>query len=83
MNRAASVAPKMPGQRWQVVLYLDNNSANPVIECSFKNAGTIVMNTRATVARTAPGVRQGLVISARRSTCSSIAPPATWSRRKA
>jgi hypothetical protein len=56
----------VPGQRWQVVLYLDNNSANPVdpvIECSFKNAGNIVMNTRATVARTAPSIRQGLVIS--------------------
>src|SRR5215475_11885699 len=56
----------VPGQRWQVVMYLDNNSANPVdpvIECSFKNAGNIVMNTRATVARTAPSIRQGLVIS--------------------
>jgi len=84
MNRAASVAPKMPGQRWQVVLYLDNNSANPVdpvIECSFKNAGTIVVNTRATVARTAAGVRQGLVISGPkidvfvdRATCNVVSP---------
>jgi len=55
----------VPGQRWQVVMYLDNNSAspvNPVIECGFKNAGNMVMNTRATVAQTAPSVRQGLVI---------------------
>lgn len=55
----------VPGQRWQVVMYLDNNSANPVdpvIECSFLNAGNMVMNTRATVAQTAPSVRQGLVV---------------------
>lgn len=55
----------MPGQRWQVVMYLDNNSANPVnpvIECAFKNAGKMVMNTQATVAQTGPSVRQGLVI---------------------
>jgi hypothetical protein len=37
-----------------VVLYLDDsaNPVDPVIECSFQNAGNIVMNT----------VRQGLVI---------------------
>jgi hypothetical protein len=55
----------MPGHRWQVVMYLDNNSAkpvDPVIECAFKNAGKMVMNTRATVAQTGPSVRQGLVI---------------------
>jgi hypothetical protein len=55
----------VPGQRWQVVMYLDNNSGNPVdpvIECRFLNAGNTVMRTRATVAQTAPSVRQGLVI---------------------
>lgn len=55
----------VPGKRWQVVMYLDNNSGNPVdpiIECRFLNGGTTVMTTRATVARTAPSVRQGLVI---------------------
>lgn len=55
----------VPGKRWQVVMYLDNNSANPVdpvIECRFLNGGNTVMTTRATVARTAPSVRQGLVI---------------------
>lgn len=53
------------GQRWQVVMYLDNNSGNPVnpvIECRFLNGGNTVMRTRATVAQTAPSVRQGLVI---------------------
>jgi hypothetical protein len=55
----------MAGQRWQVVMYLDNNSGNPVnpvIECHFLNAGNTVMRTRATVATTGAGVRQGLVI---------------------
>ncbi len=55
----------VPGQRWQIVMYLDNNSANavdPVIECRFLNGGNTVMTTRALVARTGPGVRQGLVI---------------------
>lgn len=55
----------VPGQRWQVVLYLDNNSANPVdpvIECHFRNGSIDVMTTRAAVARTAPSVRQGLVV---------------------
>ena len=55
----------VPGQRWQAVLYLDNNSANPVdpvIECRFTNAGKAVMETRALVQTTAPSVRQGLAI---------------------
>jgi hypothetical protein len=55
----------VPGQRWQVVMYLDNNSANsvdPVIECRFLNGGNTVMRTRATVAQTGPSVRQGLAI---------------------
>jgi hypothetical protein len=55
----------VPGQRWQAVLYLDNNSdkaVTPVIECRFTNGGRPVWNTRATVQQTAPSVRQGLVI---------------------
>lgn len=55
----------VPGQNWQVVLYLDNNSgkpADPVIECRFSNAGNTVMETRAIVEQMAPGVRQGLLI---------------------
>jgi hypothetical protein len=55
----------VPGQRWQAILYLDNNSANPVepvIDCHFTNGGKAVMDTRATVQQTAPSVRQGLVI---------------------
>ena len=55
----------VPGQRWQAVLYLDNNSGkpvDPVIECRFANGGNPVMDTRAMVQQTAPSVRQGLVI---------------------
>ena len=55
----------VPGVRWQAVLYLDNNSANPVdpvIECRFTNGGNTVMDTRALVQTTAPSVRQGLAI---------------------
>lgn len=55
----------VPGQRWQAVLYLDNNSANPVepvIDCRFTNGNNVVMTTRALVQRTGAGVRQGLVI---------------------
>lgn len=74
----------VPGGRWQVVMYLDNNSANtidPVIECRFLNSGKSVMTTRATVARTAPSARQGLLIYGPRvdvfvdsSSCNIIAP---------
>jgi hypothetical protein len=55
----------VPGQRWQVAMYLDNNSGNavnPVIECRFTNGGRPVWSTRATVQTTGPGVRQGLAI---------------------
>ena len=55
----------VPGQRWQAIMYLDNNSGNPVdpvIECRFTNGGNPVMETRALVQTTAPSVRQGLVI---------------------
>ena len=55
----------VPGQRWQAVLYLNNNSGNsvePVIECRFTNGGTAVMTTHALVQPTGASVRQGLAI---------------------
>jgi hypothetical protein len=55
----------VPGQRWQAVLYLDNNSANavePVIDCRFSNGNNLVMTTRALVQPTGAGVRQGLTV---------------------
>jgi hypothetical protein len=55
----------IPAQRWQVVMYLNNNSGNainPVVDCNFTNAGKPVTNTRATVSTIGPGVRAGIVV---------------------
>ncbi|MBI2741342.1 MAG: hypothetical protein HYX38_33005 [Rhodospirillales bacterium] len=55
----------IPGQRWQVVMYLNNNSGNtinPVVDCNFTNAGKPVTNTRAQVTQIGPGVRAGIVV---------------------
>lgn len=74
----------VPGQRWQVVLYLDNNSGNavsPVVECDFTNSGKPVMDTRAIADPIGPGVRQGLLIYGpkvevfvNRATCRVVSP---------
>ena len=55
----------IPSQRWQVVLYLNNNSAatiNPVIECQFTNAGAPVELARANLPPIGGGQRVGLTI---------------------
>jgi hypothetical protein len=55
----------VPGKRWQVVLYLDNNSAGvvvPVINCRFTNAGNLVEQTHALVPAVGPGIRVGMTI---------------------
>ena len=55
----------VPGQRWQVVLYLNNNSGRtivPLIHCSFTNAGKPVEQTRVLVPAVGPGVRVGLTV---------------------
>ena len=55
----------VPAQRWQVVLYLNNNSANvvnPVVNCRFTNAGNSVEDTRAVLPPTGPGVRVGFIV---------------------
>jgi hypothetical protein len=74
----------VPGQRWQVVLYLDNNSGNavsPVVACDFTNSGKPVMDTRAIADPIGPGVRQGLLIYGpkvedfvNRATCRVVSP---------
>jgi len=54
-----------PGQRWQVVTYLSNNSNNPVdpvVECRFTNGANLVTHTRAAVSRIGPGVRAGIAV---------------------
>ncbi len=55
----------IPGLRWQVVLYLNNNSAgtiSPVIDCRFNNSGNLVEATRANLPPVGPGQRVGLTI---------------------
>lgn len=55
----------IPGQRWQVVMYLNNNSGNtinPVVDCNFTNAGKPVTNTRAQVSPMGAGVRAGIAV---------------------
>lgn len=55
----------VPGKRWQVVLYLDNNSAGtivPVINCRFSNAGKLVEETHALVPAVGAGLRVAMVI---------------------
>jgi hypothetical protein len=54
-----------PGQRWQLAMYINNNSANavePVLECRFDNHGQPVTLTRAMVSAIGPGVRAGIVV---------------------
>jgi hypothetical protein len=55
----------VPGKRWQVVLYLDNNSAGslvPMINCRFTNAGKLVEQTHVLVPAVGPGLRVGMTI---------------------
>ncbi|MBL6617404.1 MAG: hypothetical protein ISP49_15085 [Reyranella sp.] len=55
----------VPGQRWQLVGYLNNNSGNavsPTLDCQFTNAGKPVTTTRATVSTLGPGVRAGVAV---------------------
>jgi hypothetical protein len=55
----------VPGKRWQIVLYLDNNSARtvvPLLRCSFTNAGKPVEETRVLVPAVGGGVRVGLTV---------------------
>ncbi len=55
----------VPGKRWQVVLYVNNNSAGtlaPMIDCRFTNAGKLVEETRVLLPGIGAGVRGGLTI---------------------
>lgn len=63
MDNASLVA--VPARRWQVVLYVSNNSAGtlaPMIDCRFTNAGKLVEETRALLPGIAAGVRGGVTI---------------------
>jgi hypothetical protein len=55
----------VPAKRWQVVLYVNNNSAGtlaPMIDCRFTNAGKLVEDTRVLMPAIGPGVRGGATI---------------------
>lgn len=55
----------VPGQRWQVVLYLNNNSDRtivPLLHCQFSNAGRPVEETRVLMPAVGGGVRVGLTV---------------------
>jgi hypothetical protein len=65
VNLGGATLSAIAGKRWEVVLYLDNNSANPVlpvINCRFTNAGRLVEQTHALVPIVGPSVRAGLII---------------------
>ena len=61
-NAALSV---IAGQRWQVALQLNNNSAgliNPVVACRFTNSGNLVEEAQANLPPVAGGQRVGFMI---------------------
>ena len=65
VNIGDAALSAVPGKRWQVVLYLDNNSANtvvPMINCRFTNAGKLVEQTHVLVPAVGPGTRVGMIV---------------------
>lgn len=65
VNVGDATLSAIPGKRWQVVLYLDNNSANtvvPLINCRFTNAGKLVEETHVLVPAVGAGLRVGMII---------------------
>ncbi len=65
VNIGGATLRAVAGKRWQVVLYLDNNSANtvvPMINCRFTNAGKLVEQTHVLVPAVRPGTRVGMII---------------------
>src|SRR5262245_35617787 len=65
VNIGDATLSAIPGKRWQVVLYLQNNSANtvvPMITCRFTNSGRLVEETHALVPAVAAGLRVGMII---------------------
>jgi hypothetical protein len=65
VNIGGATLRAVAGKRWQVVLYLDNNSANtvvPMINCRFTNAGKLVEQTHVPVPAVRPGTRVGMIV---------------------
>lgn len=65
VNLGKATLRAVPGKRWEVVLYLNNNSAElvvPVINCRFTNGGKLVEQTHALVPPVGAGLRVGMII---------------------
>lgn len=65
VNIGDATLSAIPGKRWQIVLYLNNNSAStvvPLINCRFTNAGKLVEETHVLVPAVGPGLRVAMVI---------------------
>jgi hypothetical protein len=65
LNIGDATLSAIPARRWQVVLYLQNNSATtvaPLLNCRFTNAGRLVEETHVLVPAVGPGLRVGMVI---------------------
>src|SRR5258707_5151768 len=65
VNLGDATLRAVPGKRWEVVLYLDNNSAGvvvPVINCRFTNSGNPVEETNALLPKVGPGILVGMTI---------------------
>ena len=65
VNLSDASLSAVPGQRWQVVLYIQNNSANtvtPLLFCTFTNAGQVVEKTNVLVPALGAGIRAGMLI---------------------
>ena len=65
VNIGDATLSAIPGKRWQVVLYLQNNSANtvaPLLNCRFTNSGRLVEETHVLVPAVGAGLRVGLIV---------------------
>ncbi len=65
VNIDGAALSAVPEKRWQVVLYLNNNSGRtivPMLLCTFTNAGKPVEQTRVLLPALGAGVRVGLTV---------------------
>jgi hypothetical protein len=65
VNIGDATLSAIPGKRWQVVLYLQNNSATtvvPMLNCRFTNSGRLVEETHVLVPAVGAGLRVGMII---------------------
>jgi hypothetical protein len=65
VNIGDATLSAIPGKRWQVVLYLQNNSAAivvPMLNCRFTNSGRLVEETHVLVPAVGAGLRVGMIV---------------------